>query len=89
MMMYRVKEELRPYKALDVPKLPEDVQNSIDRFLEYLNTTDSGLDEDIYRAELDSDINWYTTYAHEIDPEVSKRLKEYYVHGGIYNGQTT
>lgn len=83
--MYRVKEELRPYKALNVPPLPEDVQHTIDRFLHYLNTTDSGLDEDIYRAELDSDINWYTNVG-DIDRETSKRLKDYYVHGGIYNG---
>ena len=84
--MYRIKEEMRPYKALETPELPEDVQNSIDCFLEYLNTsTDGGTVEDCYRAELDSDINWYTNTGN-IDLETSKRLKDYYVHGGIYNG---
>lgn len=79
-----LKETKKRYKALDVHvPLPEDVQDSICRFLEYLNTTENGFDEDIYRAELDSDINWYTNIG-DIDPETSHLLKEYYVHGGIY-----
>ena len=81
--MYRLKEEKRPYKPLDFPNCPEELQETIDRFIEYLNTTDSGLSEDCYRAELDSDINWYTNNRY-IDKEFSKILKEYYVYGGIY-----
>ncbi len=83
--MKRFNKNNRPYKALDIDfAIPEDLQDSIDKFLKYLNTDETGLTEDCYRTEIDCDINHCASDG-MISGEQVKILKEYYVWRGIYD----
>lgn len=80
----RVDKTKRPFKPFDVSyELPKDLQDDIDDYLRYLNTTDSFSNEDCYRTYIDCDLNWALTHQLLSESEISE-LREYYVKGGIY-----
>ncbi|MCR5206251.1 MAG: hypothetical protein K6E47_14575 [Lachnospiraceae bacterium] len=72
------------YQPLDVgTKLPSELEVDIKNFLEYINGPGDHLSEDCYRTEINCSINWCLREK-KLDEATCQKLKEYYVHKGIY-----
>ena len=69
------------YEKLEIPfDLPEELENAIDTFLNHINY-EYGMSEDCYRSEIHF---WLKDLYGKISEEDYEKLKNYYVHGGIY-----
>jgi len=72
------------YYPIDVGKeLPAELEADIEKFLAYINGPGDHLSEDCYRTEINCTINWCIR-ERKLDEETCQRLKDYYVHRGIY-----
>ena len=72
------------YKKLDIGiSLPKDLDKAIDNFMRNINEEDGGL-EDCYRSEI---LFWLKDSIDKLSEPTYEALKDYYVHGGIYNEQ--
>ena len=72
------------YYPIDVGKeLPAELESDIKNFLEYINSPGDHLSEDCYRTEINCTINWCIREG-KLDEATCQKLKEYYVHRGIY-----
>ena len=75
----------RPFRALNINyKLPVDLQNDIDEYIDYLNNSEYLSAEEGYRTYIDCDLNWAKSHQ-ELTEDKIKELRDYYVRGGIYN----
>lgn len=71
------------YKKLEIDfELPELLEDAIDKFVEYINTT-NGSCEDCYRDEIDFFIK-DCMMTHSLTDDQIKIIREYYVWKGIY-----
>ena len=77
--------EGRGYRKIDIGELPEELAGAIDVFMYHINF-ESGTSEDCYRTEIDSCAK-YAKRTGKITEEQYDALKEYYVHGGIYDSK--
>ena len=72
------------YHRLDVGReLPSELESDIQNFLDYINSPGDHLSEDCYRTEINCSINWCLREK-KLDEATCQRLKDYYVHRGIY-----
>ena len=72
------------YHRLDVGReLPSELESDIQNFLDYINSPGDHLSEDCYRTEINCSINWCLREK-KLDEATCQKLKEYYVHRGIY-----
>ena len=69
------------YEKLKIPfDLPEELENAIDTFLNHINY-ENGMSEDCYRSEIHF---WLKDLYGKISEKDYEKLKNYYVHSGIY-----
>ena len=79
---------MNKYKPLTVNEtLPEELQEDINRYLEYLNNGGKNVD-DCYQTEVNVSLNWCRR-EQLLSEETISTLKNYYVFGGIYEGVKT
>lgn len=64
-------------------RIPDFLEDDIHAFIQYLNENPTGTLSDCYEAEIRSDINW----CDGLTKEQAELLRNYYVRGGIFNGQ--
>lgn len=75
----------RGYQKIDVGELPEELEQEIDVFVHHINC-ESGTSEDCYRTEIDCCAK-YAKRTGKIADEQYDAVKDYYVHGGIYDSK--
>ena len=76
---------IKKYKPLSINQsLPEDLEIEINRYLDYLNSGDTGV-EDCYQTEVNVALNWCRR-EHLLTEDNIIALKNYYVFGGIHKG---
>lgn len=81
--MITVQKEAR-YKPLYIGvELPAELEEDIQKFLDYINGPGKHTSEDGYRADIYFTINWCIR-ENKLDRETCDTLKNYYVYEGIY-----
>ena len=68
-------------KLENSPTLPSELMIAIDTFMHHINF-ESGTSEDCLRSEIDF---WLKDAKPKLKDEDYEKLKDYYVHGGIYD----
>jgi hypothetical protein len=72
------------YNDFNIKGIPEDLQDAIMRYLNFINNGGNP-DDDCYRTEILMELN-FCTREKILSPEDIKRLKDYYVWEGLING---
>ncbi len=70
------------YKKLEIDfEIPEELDEKINEFVNYINTDEKHLSEDCYRTEIACILKW----CNDLSSDKIEQIKDYYVWGGIYD----